>query len=348
MERALSDRTVAGHDRGRLASVKSIVVVGGRQKRSETLRSTEWSRFGEAVVMTMDLESGHCKELAGYVTPPDARPADEYSVVFKSSSIDGDTLYACTQTEVLVYDVETGELRKRITLPIFNDLHHVRRSAGGNLWVVSTGLDLLVEMDLDGNVLREFNAVDTPTWDRFDREIDYRQVASTKPHQAHPNFVFEHGDDVWVTRFEQKDALCVTDRSRRIDIGVERPHDGVVVGDTVYFTTVDGHLVTADLTTDTVTDVTDIVAISECDDALGWMRGLAVLDDGDILLGFSTLRITKIRENVRWVKNRFGKMENPTVVPTHVARYNLAEGRMIWRRELTDPVMDVVFSVLVR
>jgi outer membrane protein assembly factor BamB len=328
--------------------VESIVVVGGRQKRSETLRSTEWSRFGEAVALTMDLETGHCKELVSYVTPDDARPADEYSVVFKSGSIAGDTLYACTQTEVLLFDVNTGELDRRITLPSFNDVHHVRPSNDGNLWVVSTGLDLLVEVDLDGNVIAEHNAVDTPTWDRFDRDTDYRKVASTKPHQAHPNFVFNHGDDVWVTRFEQKDALCLTDRSRRIDIGVERPHDGVVVGDTVYFTTVDGHLVTADLTTDTVTDVADIVAISESDDALGWMRGLSVLPDGDILLGFSTLRITKIRENVRWVKNRFGKMENPVVVPTHVARYNVGEGRMIWRRELTDPVMDVVFSVLVR
>ena len=38
-----------------------------------------------------------------------------------------------------------------------------------------------------------------PTWERFDPEVDYRQVPTTKPHETHPNFVFIVEEDVWVT-----------------------------------------------------------------------------------------------------------------------------------------------------
>ncbi len=326
--------------------MESIVVVGGRQKRTETRSSKEWTRFGEAVAVSMNPDTGIYKEIVSHQTPPDARPEDEFSIVFKSSWIEDGILYACTQTEVLLYDLASGVEQQRITLPSFNDVHHVRPSRNGGLWVVSTGLDLLIEISRSGEVLKEFSAVETPTWERFDRATDYRKIASTKPHEAHPNFVFEHGEDVWLTRFEQKDAICVTSPGRRIDIAVERPHDGVVVGDSVYFTTVDGHLVIADLLTDTVTDVVDIQAFSDAEGALGWMRGLTVLDEGHVLLGFSTLRVTKFRENIRWVKKRAGQLENDVVLPTHIARYDIPNRRLIWRRELSDPVMDVVFSVL--
>ncbi len=90
------------------------------------------------------------------------------------------------------------------------------------------------------------------SWQRFSRDIDYRKVASTKPHQSHPNYAFQLGGDVWVTRLYQRDAVCLTDSGKRINIALELPHDGVVRGKEIYFTLVDGRVALANADTLTV------------------------------------------------------------------------------------------------
>ena len=47
------------------------------------------------------------------------------------------------------------------------------------------------------------------TWKKFSKSIDYRKVATTKPHAAHPNFICEYNSDFYVTRFEQKDVIKI-------------------------------------------------------------------------------------------------------------------------------------------
>ena len=100
---------------------------------------------------------------------------------------------------------------------------------------------MVLEVTLDGRVLREWPVLGNNAWDRFSHSVDYRKV-STKPHLSHPNFVFEISDDVWVTRLRQRDAICLTRPAEPININLERPHDGLLHESLLYFTTVDGHL----------------------------------------------------------------------------------------------------------
>jgi hypothetical protein len=119
-----------------------------------------------------------------------------------------------------------------------------------------------------------------------------------------------------------------------------------VYGDKVYFTTVDGHVVVANLKTDKVERVLDLHSFDPDKSHTGWSRGLKVIDDEHIIVGFSTLRVTKFRENVRWVKSRFGLLGDSKPTPTHISMYNIKEKKLCWRRVLDDPCLDVIFSVL--
>lgn len=79
--------------------------------------------------------------------------------------------------------------------------------------------------------------------------MDYRKVFTTKPHQSHPNFVFHIGKNIWTTRCLQKDAICLTRPNQQIQIGGEKVHDGIVFGGSIYFTQVNGQVVTVDIHT---------------------------------------------------------------------------------------------------
>lgn len=324
--------------------VRPMVIMGGRQKRIQSMPTPEWSRFGQAVVLSLDPQTQELEENFCWETPEEARPDEGASVVFKSGTRRNGLLYLCTQTEVLLLDEESMSLKTRISLPIFNDVHHVTPTSAGTLLVVSTGLDLVVELTEDGELVREWSTAETPTWERFDRSVDYRKVLTTKPHQSHPNHVFEYRGDYWVTRFEQKDLCCLTSPEKGFDFH-ERPHDGYLVDDAAWVTTVDSHLFEVDLATGSQRQEFDIAEISESAKALGWMRGCSIVGS-TAYLGFSTLRITKFRQNVRWVKKRFGQIDADSIEPTHVAAYDLDSRSLLWRRELDSPKLDIVFSVL--
>lgn len=322
-----------------------IRVLGGRQKRVETRSTKEWSRFGEAVVLLVDPGVRTITELT-YVSPPEVCP-EEPSVLFKSGSLSGTTLDLCTQTEVLSYDIKSKTVFDHISLPEFNDVHHVVRTSTGTRLVAITGLDRVVEIDSDGEVVSRWNVLGPDAPDRFDQSIDYRKVPTTKPHSAHPNFVFQLNGDVWSTRFEQRDAVNLSEWGQRIDIGIERPHDGHVVGDAVWFTTVDGHVVSVDAQTLQVRETLDLNELSESEHPLGWLRGLAFVDDEHIVVAFSTLRITSLRQNLRWVKTRFGMLESDRVTPTHLACFNIVERKLVWTHEFEASEVDAIFSVIV-
>lgn len=324
-----------------------VYITGGRQKASEALKtSPEWERFGSGVIAKLDLEAMTSELVVDYVSPPEALPDDNPSVVFKAGTVKDDKLYVCTQTEVLVYNTSDFTLDNYISLPFFNDLHHVRPTDRGSLLVAVTGLDMVAEIGLDGSVINQWGVLGQDPWERFDRSVDYRKVATTKPHHSHPNFVFEYDGEVWASRFEQRDTACVTNPTKKIDIGQERPHDGVVHGDRVYFTTVDGHVAIVNMKTQSLETLHDLNAIAALDTPLGWTRGLKILSDGRVIVGASTLRVTNLRNNIRWVKKKFGQLDSDKKVPTNVALYDLNQNRVDWVKVLDDPIVDVVFSVL--
>jgi hypothetical protein len=319
-----------------------LFVAGGQQRtlRGLTADMDSWYEYQKGVILDVDTVHGRAHVVHEYVSPADAAPPSQPAILFKSGTLVGDLLYVCTQTEVMIYRVPSFERVTYISLPFFNDVHHVRPTPNGTLLVADTGLDMVVELTRDGDVVNMWNVEGEPSpWTRFSPDTDYRLVPTTKPHLSHPNHVFYIGDEPWATRFQHKDAVSVTDPTRRIDIGLERLHDGVVQGDRVYFTTVDGKVAIADTHTLKVVQVMDLTKAHPDDMLLGWARGLML--DGDFMwVGFSRIRPTKIRENVGWLvrglKRDFG---------THVGCYDLRTGESVQQIAVEQYGLSAIFGI---
>ncbi|MGH7557850.1 MAG: hypothetical protein ACREMD_08790 [Gemmatimonadota bacterium] len=324
---------------------RDLLVVGGRQNRN-ALHKEEWHRFRQGVVVCVPGSGSEPKVRLEYESPPTAcAHEDQPSILFKAGSLADGRLYLCTQTEILVVDLETFETVHYLSLPFFNDLHHVRPTERNTLLVTVTGLDMVVEVEPNGAVVREWGVLGQSPWERFSRDIDYRRIVTTKPHHSHPNYVFVPDGDIWVTRFEQKDAVCLTTNVATIPIDVEKPHDGIVFDGQIYFTTVDGHVVIADADSKQVLEILDLNEMSGSLHALGWCRGLAVLTEHLIVVGFSRIRPTRFRENLRWVRYGLGLREDKGDLPTRIVCYDLGARREAWAVDLEGCGMNAVFSI---
>lgn len=321
--------------------MNKLFICGGRQRTTVIRKLEEWQSCECAVIVELNPDKGESRVCVEYVSPPDAVPEELPSFLFKSGTLKDNKLYTCTSTEVLIYELPTFRLENCISLPCFNDLHHVYPSRRGTLLVVVTGLDMVVEITTSGTVVREWSVLGENIWARFSRETDYRKVATTKPHHSHPNHTFELGQEVWVTRLQQRDAICLTTPGPRIDIAVQRPHDGYLFQDKIYFTTVDGHIVIANQKTMQVEQTIDLNQMSNrSDQVLGWCRGVLPLDERWLWVGFTRVRPTKFVENVSWI--RHGHRHKST----HIALYDLKRHTCEREIELEPLGVGVVFSLL--
>jgi hypothetical protein len=320
-----------------------LYVLGARQRKLLLKREREWNLYEAALILQIDTESGAVRTCVEYESPQEVRAGEHSSIVFKAGTQIGNTLYACTSTEVLVFELPEFRRIQYITLPCFNDLHHVTPTSGGDLLIANTGLDMVVKVNSRGELIGEWSVLGEDPWSRFSRTTDYRKVASTKPHQSHPNFIFELDGEVWVTRFRQRDAICLNDSGRRIDIALQFPHDGLLRGEKIYFTLVDGRLVIANARSLKVEEVIDLKQIDGQEALLGWCRGLLLLDDRRTWVGFSRIRKTQFQENILWVKNvlQNGMREKPT----HIALYDLVDKRCIQEIDVEVHGMNLVFSI---
>lgn len=325
-----------------------LYIVGGRAKRNRR-ELDEWHGYERGLVLRVDPDTGSAECVADYVSPPDACPDDEPSITFKSGTLADGRLHVCTQTEILSYRLSDFRLVNYLSLPIFNDVHHVLPTSEGGYLVAVTGLDMVAEVSADGEVLRQWDVLGEDTWSRFSPSVDYRKVATTKPHKSHPNFVFRTGDDIWVTRHWQRDAVCLTNPDRRIDVGIGNPHDGLVVDGSVYFTTIEGCVVKVNAATgarEMLLAANDIVG---SDQALGWCRGIRPLGDDRIVVGFSRIRQTKLHDNIQWVKDRLKSMarygESYLTMPTRISCFDAGQKALCWDLNLETYGMNAVFSI---
>jgi hypothetical protein len=319
-----------------------LYVLGGQQRGARPMSGgLDWYEYERGLILEVDPETGSVEQRLSYQSPPGTRVEEEPVVLFKSATLVDDILYACTQTEVMSYRVPGFEPCSYLSLPRFNDVHHVRPTAEGGLLVAISGLDQVVELGPDGSLRREWSAIEGERpWDRFDPAIDYRLVRTTKPHHAHPNHVFQIDDEVWATRFEQRDAISLTRPGRRIPIDLERPHDGLVHDGRVWFTTVNGKIVVADTASLAVVEVIDLTELQASAEPLGWARGIHLDAAGGLWVGFSRIRPTKFRENVAWVARGF-----KNVRPTRIDRYDLASRRLTHSIDLEPAGLSAVFSI---
>jgi hypothetical protein len=325
------------------ALTQSLFVLGGRQRKRILKKDEEWTLYEKAVILEVDPCSAVGRICAEYETPLNARAEAASSILFKAGSLEGNKLYACTSTEVLIYDVPQFRCTGYISLPCFNDLHHVRPTPDGNILAANTGLDMVVEFTPEGRVLREWNVLSGDPWERFSPSVDYRRVETTKPHPSHPNHVFFLEEQIWVTRAQQKDAVCLTGGNRRISIGGEFIHDGLVFGGLIYFTGVDGRLILVDQKSLQIVEVIDLNTIDGHDHSpLGWCRGLWTADGRHVWVGFTRVRKTKFMENVNWVKHA-GKGAGR---PARIALYDIVAKECVKEIDVEQYGLNVVFNML--
>lgn len=274
---------------------------------------------------------------------PDVHPNLEFTV----GAFDADALWLTTDTEVRHYEYPSLRLIRTFSHPCFHNIHSVA-VRGDEIYVTSTGLDMVVVLNKDdGSIVRHINTEGKPPWHRFSPDIDYRKLHSTRPHDCHPNYVFWVDDEPWVTRCTQEDAVCMSDTNRRIDIsGAKRPisvHDGVVHGDHVYFTTVDGSLVVADARSLERIDVIDISAMQGFGGSRGWCRGLYI--EGNVgYVGFSRLRKTKRVEKIEWAKRLL--MRGEIVDESSVLAVDLGARKIISDFRIPAGMIDAIYTLL--
>jgi hypothetical protein len=316
----------------------SMYLTGGRQR---VRKGEEWNAYDQAVILRVDGGTGATTTAVSYVSPPEARASANASIVFKGASLFDNHLYVPTNTEVLIYEVPSFKRAGYLSLPWFNDVHHVCPSRAGSLLVVSTGLDMIVEVTPQGVTLREWAALGGDPWQRFSKQTDYRLVPTTKPHLSHPNYVIEIGDDVWVCRPFQEDLQCVTNPDRRVPFRGQG-HDGVRRDGKIYFTTVKGTVHIVDEDTMTLEDVVDLNQIDDRKAALGWTRGILPLNHDLCWVGFSRLRPTRLQENLSWVRHGFSQF----YLPTRIALYDLARRVLLREIETETNGIHAIFSIL--
>ncbi len=321
----------------------SFYVSGGRLRTTVFRKLEEWQSCEQALLIELEPGKNRSRVRVEYISPPEVCPDQMPAILFKSATVHENALYTCTSTEVLVYELPSFRLQHYISLPCFNDLHHVYPTPQGTLLVAVTGLDMVVEITTSGSLVREWGVLGEDPWARFSRETDYRKVPTTKPHRSHPNHVFMLDQEVWVTRLQQRDAICLSQPGPRINIAVQRPHDGYIFGDRIYFTTVDGHIVIAGRRTLKVEETIDLNQMSgQSGQVLGWCRGVLPLDERFVWVGFTRVRPTKLVENVAWIRNGYSHRHRPS----HVALYDLEHKTCEQEIELEPHGIGVVFSLL--
>ena len=251
-------------------------------------------------------------------------------------------LYACTSTEVLIFRLPGFTQIGYVSLPCFNDLHHVTPSSDGNLLVANTGLDMVVKFTREGEMLKVWSFSNKIPGHAFPKPSTTARLPARSRHQSHPNFVFELDQVPWATRFRQRDAICLASRSELTSPCKPSRWSGPRRSNLFH----DGHgcIVIANRHSLKVDQVIDLKEIDNRKSLLGWCRGLLPVDQRRVWVGFSRVRKTAFNENVLWVKNviREGMGEKPT----HIALYDIVDLRCLAEFDVEPYGLNVVFSVL--
>jgi hypothetical protein len=315
-----------------------MLLFGGRLHRSSRAR-TEWSYCEAAVALRV-----HGDRVTDRIVYDGIPLVHEIGIDagFKAASISGDFVYACTSVEVLKLELRTLRIVDRYTHPLLNDVHHVLR-AGDHLFVASTGIDSVLELDEKFQLVQRYAVAGDQIIAKYGEQTDFRRIPSTKPHHAHPNFVAAWDDELWVTNF-QSGRVQTLKSERYHPISPNRIHDGVPAHGKIWFTAVNGEVIELDPVTGHC-DTFELVPMTNASRALGWCRGIGVPRPRDVLVAFTRLRETKIRENLKWLGNKLLNQNFVVSLPTHVARYDLARRTETWRFETEDHDLNTIFSV---
>jgi len=314
-----------------------FILTLGYPKRDH-VRKHDWNKYKEGALQIINWETGTLLREDRYVSPP-GRVVNDGNILFKAGTLHGKKFFVPSATEILVYELPRLRIKEIYSHPSFNDLHHV--TVHNNImYICNTGLEIIQVMNLDGDIVAEYNVAASDTWERFSRETDYRLVVTTKPHESHANYIFFLEGEIWCTRFLQRDAVCIGNPSKRINLNVSKggPHDGLVRGDFIYFTLTDGYVVIVNKYTLKLEDVIDLNLISNYNVLLGWCRGIEVIGK-NAYVGFTALRWSKYREYGLWIKR--GKKR----LGSRIAEYDLQAKTLVKEVPVARDTGAAIFTV---
>lgn len=325
--------------------MKGFFVSGGINSPSASQKDA-WAAYCGGKVVKLNLDgSGEVvwvdKKIPDYIDKD-----KKIGTVFKAGSIKGFEYIVCSTTEVFKFDCRNMNLLASVSHPLFNDVHHALEVEDGTLLVVSTGLDAVINITWAGKVINTWS-VDAERKYMLSDGVDYRNVESTKPHKHHVNYVFMVENEIFSTRFKDQDAVCLTNDSiDRFHVPYGNIHDGVVKDGHVWFTTTNGWVCSYEIATRAEKLALNLNDLYEQTRPLGWCRSLCIVDDENLLVGFSRLRKTKFKENVRWAAGKiFSTKELP--LPTRIAKINFVHKKLVSEINLEEEYgMNAIFSIV--
>ncbi len=300
--------------------------------------------FKKAELAEIDFSNKTYTKVFTYKTPKEYCSDTLPSITFGCFFTTENELFIPTRTEVLILDKNSYIVKEIIRDPLFNDIHSVV-VLNNQLYVAVTGLDAVYIYDLIKREREVINVLGKDAFHKYKPSDNLNKRASLKPHEAHPNQLFILKGEVWVTRLIAKDAICINDASKRINIGIGSPHDGIVKDNLVYFTTVNGYVVVSDAANNYSTKTIKLSGSKINEEVpLGWCRGLFV-GETHFYVGFTQLRTTKLTENLDWVKTMLKKKEiTNKPLPTRIEKYTL-NGEYVSEFKLPKDGIYNVFSI---
>jgi len=319
---------------------ETLLIIGGRQTKlfgglkSPNDSEEYWSYF-RPTILEIDAASGRVLR----------RHADDkidldlicraYSHSYRGGRLTGDTLLTCAMSECVEFSLSRFEVVRRWSHPLFNDLHDVA-VLNGHTYVVSTGLDAVLRFTEGEDEPKIFPVVEGAA---PDLAKDFRTI-STKPHASHPNHVFSLGSDVWVTRFQQQDAVCLTrENTVGFEISADRPHDGILHAGHLYFTSVNGAVSVFEPAPPKLLAVHDMNDFYP-DTQLGWCRGVEIVGS-NLYVGFSSMRQTKWVEHLRFLKR--GLKSN---LPSRIVKFDLSTQEPVGQIEFEPTEISLILDII--
>lgn len=322
-----------------------LLITGGMERENGFLLG-EGKYYSRARLLRLDTDSGEVERLLEISEGGENYPEQHPNLQFTAGCVEGQRLWLPTDTEVHCYSYPDLSRLATISYPFFHNIHHVNVIDGG-LYVVSTGLDLVVRLDAETFEPVEFlQAEGKDPWSRFSPHVDYRKIHSTRPHHSHPNYVFQVDGRRWLTRCTQQDAVCLDDPSRRFvisgghDIGV---HDGVLHEGLLYFSTVQGLLVVADPDTSTVVEEIDLLSLEPRREVKGWCRGI-LFQEEIVYVAYSRIRPTRDRRKVAWLRRFAPSLRRHR--QAQVVAYDLKARKKVAEWLFPDDLIHAIYSIL--
>lgn len=279
----------------------------------------KWHYWG-AVMQVVDWPSGEVLRELRHEPPPE-HLGGEGRLLFMGCHLTEDEIWVTTKTEVMAYGCRDFERRHLFSHPDSCDLHSVWRR-GDEVWVANTGKEAVQLFSPEGERLREYPLGEASPAQRWDPDRDYRHQRDAKPYRVHVNQVFESDGAMWACSLNQRAAFAVEDPSRRMEIGVGQPHDGLWAEGCHWFTTTNGHLVAVNPRSLQVEEVHDLNGCYGDERPIGWCRGL------DVVGRRAYVGFTRIRET-RHGKHRFWRRSSEEGRPSRVAEVDLDSGEVI-------------------